>query len=96
MKLLISVNRKQGLKAAKENVQLAIDMSKEYQQIVGIDLSGDPTKGDAFIELLNQARNAGLKIAAHCAEVNKILLLQFCKKVQNSIEYVIYLYFTGS
>ena len=69
VKLLISVNRKQGLKAAKENVQLAIEMSKEYRQIVGIDLSGDPTKGDAFIELLNQARNAGLKIAAHCAEV---------------------------
>lgn len=70
VKLMISVNRKQGFKAAKENVHLAIDMIKEYQDIVGIDLSGDPTKGDAFIELLEQARKAGLRIAAHCAEVH--------------------------
>ncbi|XP_011494029.1 PREDICTED: adenosine deaminase-like protein [Ceratosolen solmsi marchali] len=69
VKLLISINRKQGYKAAKENIHLAIDMCKEYKNIVGIDLSGDPTKGEAFIELLYQARKAGLKIAAHCAEV---------------------------
>ncbi|XP_058804153.1 adenosine deaminase-like protein [Phymastichus coffea] len=69
VKLLISVNRKQSFKAAKENIHLAIEMSREYHDIVGIDLSGDPTKGDAFIELLHQARSAGLKIAAHCAEV---------------------------
>jgi adenosine deaminase len=69
VKLLISVNRKQGYRTAKENIHLAIEMCKEYKNIVGIDLSGDPTKGEAFIELLNQARKAGLKIAAHCAEV---------------------------
>lgn len=51
-------------------------MSKEYDNIVGIDLSGDPTKGDAFIELLDQARKAGLRIAAHCAEVqNKVQIM---------------------
>lgn len=69
VKLLISVNRKQGLKAAKENIHIAIEMSKEHHDIVGIDLSGDPTKGNAFIQLLEQARAAGLNIAAHCAEV---------------------------
>ncbi|XP_014212670.1 adenosine deaminase-like protein [Copidosoma floridanum] len=69
VKLLISVNRKQGFKAAKENIRLAIEMKQEHDCIVGIDLSGDPTKGEAFIELLHIARTAGLKIAAHCAEV---------------------------
>lgn len=69
VKLLLSVNRKQGLKSAKENIHLAMEMNKDYPDIVGIDLSGDPSSGEAFIELLRKARKTGLKIAAHCAEV---------------------------
>ncbi|XP_076620173.1 adenosine deaminase-like protein [Colletes latitarsis] len=70
VKLLISVNRKQGYKAAKENVDLAIDFFIKYPQyIVGLDLSGDPKTTDVFLELLEEARRAGLKIAAHCAEI---------------------------
>lgn len=67
----MSVNRKQGLKAAKENIHLAIDMVKENSNIVGIDLSGDPNSGEAFIDLLAKAKKAKLKIAAHCAEVGR-------------------------
>ncbi|XP_017754595.1 PREDICTED: adenosine deaminase-like protein [Eufriesea mexicana] len=70
IKLLISINRKQGYKAAQENIELAINFIKKYPQyIVGLDLSGDPMTGSAFLELLQKARMAGLKIAAHCAEV---------------------------
>ncbi|KAG7198140.1 hypothetical protein KM043_005559 [Ampulex compressa] len=70
VKLLISVNRKEGFKAAQENVRLAIDFRKKYPDyVIGLDLSGDPTTGDAFISLLQTSRKAGLKIAAHCAEV---------------------------
>ncbi|CAL7936842.1 unnamed protein product [Xylocopa violacea] len=70
VKLLISINRKQGYKAAQENIELAIDFFKKYPQyIVGLDLSGDPMTGGTFLELLKKARVAGLKIAAHCAEV---------------------------
>lgn len=70
MKLLISVNRKQGYKAAQENIELAINFMKKYPQyIVGLDLSGDPMTGNIFLKLLRKARMAGLKIAAHCAEV---------------------------
>lgn len=44
---------------------------KQYPEyIVGIDLSGDPTMGDSFLELLEMSRKIGLRIAAHCAEVN--------------------------
>ncbi|XP_026668459.1 adenosine deaminase-like protein isoform X2 [Ceratina calcarata] len=71
VKLLISINRKQGYKAAEENINLAINFLKKYSQyIVGLDLSGDPMTGDAFLELLRKARTAGLKIAAHCAEIS--------------------------
>ncbi|XP_017788379.1 PREDICTED: adenosine deaminase-like protein [Habropoda laboriosa] len=70
-KLLLSINRKQGYKAAQENIELAIHFSKKYPQyIVGLDLSGDPMTGGAFLELLKKARVAGLKIAVHCAEVS--------------------------
>lgn len=70
LKLLISINRKQGYKVAQDNIELAIDFFKKYPQyIVGLDLSGDPETGSTFLELLRKARLAGLKIAAHCAEV---------------------------
>ena len=70
LKLLISINRKQGYKAAQDNIELAINCFKKYPQyIVGLDLSGDPMTGSTFLELLKKARLAGLKIAAHCAEV---------------------------
>lgn len=71
VKLLISINRKRGLVEAEENIKLAIKLRQEYREyVVGIDLSGDPTEGDAFIQLLQECRGAGLKIAAHCAEVS--------------------------
>ncbi|EZA47964.1 hypothetical protein DMN91_011425 [Ooceraea biroi] len=70
VKLLVSINRKQGYESAKENINLAIQFTKRYPEyVVGIDLSGDPMAGDSFLELLETSRKAGLKIAAHCAEV---------------------------
>ncbi|XP_011648396.1 adenosine deaminase-like protein [Pogonomyrmex barbatus] len=70
VKLLISVNRKQGYESAEENINLAMQFMKKYPEyIVGIDLSGDPTTGDSFLELLEASRKVGLRITAHCAEV---------------------------
>ncbi|XP_034196674.1 adenosine deaminase-like protein [Osmia lignaria lignaria] len=71
VKLLISINRKQGYIAAKENVQLAIEYFKKYSHyIVGLDLSGDPMAGEPFLKLIEKAKMAGLKISAHCAEIS--------------------------
>lgn len=71
VKLLISVNRKEGYTIAKENVELAIEYFKKYPKyIVGLDLSGDPMTGDPFLKLLEKARMAGLKVSAHCAEIS--------------------------
>lgn len=74
VKLLVSINRKQGYESAEENINLAIQFMKNYPEyVVGIDLSGDPTAGDSFLELLETSRKAGLRITAHCAEVSYLL-----------------------
>jgi len=41
---------------------------------VGVDLSGDPTRGDLppFLPILQGAREAGLKIAIHCGETMNV------------------------
>jgi len=71
VKLLVSINRKQGFESAEENINLAIQfMEKHPEHVVGIDLSGDPTVGDSFLKLLKMSRKIGLRITAHCAEVN--------------------------
>lgn len=71
VKLLISINRKQDYESAEENINLAIQFKEKYPEyVVGIDLSGDPTAGDSFLKLLEISRKAGLRITAHCAEVN--------------------------
>nr|XP_012235884.1 PREDICTED: adenosine deaminase-like protein isoform X2 [Linepithema humile] len=72
VKLLVSINRKEGFESAKENINLAKQFMEKYPQyVVGIDLSGDPTAGDIenFLQLLEMSREMGLKIAVHCAEV---------------------------
>ncbi|XP_015594706.1 adenosine deaminase-like protein isoform X2 [Cephus cinctus] len=70
VKYLISVDRMKGYESAKQNIELAIEMIEQYPDyVVGLDLSGDPSKGSAFLELLEKSRKAGLKITAHCAEV---------------------------
>lgn len=88
VKLLISINRKQGYESARENINLAIEFTKKYPEyIVGIDLSGDPTVNYSFLELLEMSRKAGLKITAHCAEVNinYTLISSYIDRYNNSI-----------
>lgn len=56
--------------AALETVQLA-ELFQE-RGVVGVDLSGNPTLGhfDTWIPALQRARDGGLKLSLHCAEVD--------------------------
>jgi len=56
-------------------------MKRYPDYVVGIDLSGDPMAGDLFLELLETSRRAGLRIAAHCAEVSVECLLDGLIKI---------------
>lgn len=70
--MLISIDRAKDFKEGVENVDLAIKMKQKYPDlVVGIDFSGDARKGDAlaFVPELQRARDAGLKLSAHVAEV---------------------------
>ncbi|KZM24753.1 deaminase [Ascochyta rabiei] len=68
--LILSVDRRNTLAQAEEVVDLCID----YQAagVVGIDLCGDPAKGDVriFTNPFARAKVAGLKMTLHFAEAN--------------------------
>jgi adenosine deaminase len=67
--LILSIDRRNTPVQALDTVDLAI----KYRErgVVGIDLCGNPTKGDvaSFREAMAVARSAGLKITLHFAEV---------------------------
>lgn len=72
VRYLMAIDRRGGPRAAKETVELA----KEFflsagDTVLGLDLSGDPTVGQAedFLEPLLEAKKAGLKLALHLAEI---------------------------
>ncbi|KAF7379573.1 adenosine deaminase-like protein [Vespula maculifrons] len=70
VKLLISVDRAQDYENAKENCNLAKSYAEKYPDlIIGVDLSGDPVKGNLYLDLLYEVRKAGLKVVIHCAEI---------------------------
>jgi len=66
--LILSIDRRNNIADAEEVVDLAI----KYQSagVVGVDLCGDPAKGDIrmFGDSFARAKAAGLKITLHFAE----------------------------
>lgn len=74
VKLITSVNRVDGPDAAKENLDVTLKLRKKYPEIIkGMDLSGDPLKYffRDFAQVFTEARDEGLGIALHAAEVTE-------------------------
>ena len=67
--LILSIDRRNTAQQAGEVVDLAVKFRK--RGVVGIDLCGDPAKGDvsSFRPAFAKAREAGLKIILHFAEI---------------------------
>jgi adenosine deaminase len=76
VKLLLSIDRRQGTVEAEHALKIALDTRETHPNlVVGLDLSGDPTAGafDSFLPTLLKARQSGLGVVLHCGEVNKNL-----------------------
>ena len=75
VRLLLSIDRSGPIARADETVELAHTLRAERADarrlIVGVDLSGNPSKGRFvdFAPALARARAAGLPASVHCAEV---------------------------
>ena len=67
--LILSIDRRNSREEAIETVDMAIRYRS--RGIVGVDLCGDPSKGDVatFEEPFHRAKQHGLKITLHFAEV---------------------------
>ena len=67
--LIFSVDRRNKAEQAIEVVDLALKFRN--RGVVGIDLCGDPAKGDVstFAPAFAKAKKAGLKITLHLAEI---------------------------
>ncbi|XP_037721228.1 adenosine deaminase-like protein [Drosophila subpulchrella] len=73
VKLLPSINRAEPVTAAEETVSLAVELAQSRSDLIlGIDLSGNPAHGrfSDFASILAKARENGLKLAIHCAEID--------------------------
>ncbi|KAH8278361.1 hypothetical protein KR018_000455 [Drosophila ironensis] len=73
VKLLPSINRAEPVAVAEETVALALQFASVHPGLVlGIDFSGNPTKGNFadFVPCLTRARKKGLQLAIHCAEID--------------------------
>lgn len=78
-RLILSIDRTGSIEQAMATVHIAITLRQEAiaagapARIVGIDFSGNPTKGTfaTFIPAFAAARDAGLRIAVHTAEVDR-------------------------
>lgn len=72
-KLIVSINRSESIESAVENIALAVKYAKLHPNIIcGVDLSGVPTSKtfEDFEPALRSAKQAGLKLALHCGEVD--------------------------
>ncbi|KAJ9509192.1 hypothetical protein QJQ45_001476 [Haematococcus lacustris] len=69
VKLLLSIDRREGAADAMETVQLAASLAP--QGVVGVDLSGDPHAGcwRDWLPALEAARQLGLKVTLHGGEI---------------------------
>ncbi|KAI5992216.1 Metallo-dependent hydrolase [Pisolithus albus] len=68
--LIVSIDRRMSEADAKECVDLAITLRAAGRRVVGLDLCGDPEKGDVatFEKHFKRGKDAGLGVTLHIAE----------------------------
>jgi adenosine deaminase len=69
--LIVSVDRRMSDRDLEECINLAIKFKSSGNRVVGIDVCGDPLKGDMqiFTKHIIRSKEAGLGLTVHIAEV---------------------------
>lgn len=72
--LIVSIDRRASEVEAAECVDVAIALRAEGRRVVGLDLCGDPLKGDVstFEKHFRRGKEAGLRVTVHIAEVGVV------------------------
>jgi adenosine deaminase len=72
--LIVSVDRRMSGRDLEECINLAIKLRNSGRRVVGIDVCGDPLKGDMhiFTKHILRAKAAGLGLSVHIAEVRNL------------------------
>lgn len=75
--LIVSLDRRMGEEVMEECVAIARKLKGEGEMVVGVDLCGDPRAGDVelFRRHFEDAREAGMGVTLHVAEVSVVGLL---------------------
>jgi len=71
-RLIISVDRSKSVDEARENVDIAVELFRNNSEfVVGVDLGGNPTRGNfsEFKDVFERARGEGIKVTIHAGEV---------------------------
>jgi adenosine deaminase len=69
--LILTLDRKTGGEIWDECLKIALKLKEAGRRLVGVDLAGDPCAGDvsAFDSFFRKAKEAGLGVTLHAAEV---------------------------
>jgi len=85
--LIVSIDRRMGDDVLRECVGIARKLKTEGELVVGVDLCGDPTAGNMseFAPYFSQAKDVGLGVTLHIAEVSSKNLL--CRQLRNFLTF---------
>lgn len=73
MKLVVSINRTWTIEQAEKALNLAIELKKENNDIVGLDFCDNPRKGtfQQFTEIFKKGKENGFFFTSHFAETDE-------------------------
>ena len=85
--LIVSIDRRMGDDVLRECVGIARKLKTEGELVVGVDLCGDPTAGNMseFAPYFSQAKDVGLGVTLHIAEVSSKNLL--CRQLRKFLTF---------
>jgi adenosine deaminase len=86
--LIVSIDRRMSDRDLEECVDLAIMFKNSGRRVVGIDVCGDPEKGDMqiFTKHILRAKQAGLGLTVHIAEVRDLYYICITYEDQRGVQ----------